>query len=211
MLGPDNNSLIVLGSLSNFAARTTPMRHSTLHTVSTTKTKVSAYNYSTASSPLQQGRELGYSVPPSPTGSDNISMETSSLRVCAIIHREEDGYCVRTNNLPAYLEANRHVSSPRTRIFILIHRHMYSLSTIHLIPYPLTRRNEPSSIQKHQSHLIRRSVISPKSMRRRLSRNLSSESIALLGRWRKSLVACCLTTAWSQTGEFETRCFHSTR
>jgi translation initiation factor eIF-2B subunit gamma len=98
----------VLSSLSNFAARTTPMRHSTLHTISTTKTKVSAYNRSAVSSPVQQGRELGYSVPPSPTGSVSIGRETSSLRVGVIIHREDDGYCVRTNNLPAYLEANRH-------------------------------------------------------------------------------------------------------
>ena len=60
------------------------------------------------------GRELAYSVPPSPTGSDNASMEPTSLRVGVIIHREEDGYCVRTNNLSAYLEANRHVSSSHT-------------------------------------------------------------------------------------------------
>ncbi|KAG8213855.1 UDP-3-O-glucosamine N-acyltransferase [Butyriboletus roseoflavus] len=98
----------VLGLFSNFAARNTPMRHSTLHTVSTTKIKVPGYNQSTISSPVQHGRELGYSVPPSPTGPDNVCMETSSLRVCVIIHREEGGYCVRTNNLPAYLEANRH-------------------------------------------------------------------------------------------------------
>jgi translation initiation factor eIF-2B subunit gamma len=38
-------------------------------------------------------------------------MEPTSLRVGVIIHREEDGYCVRTNNLPAYLEANRHFIS----------------------------------------------------------------------------------------------------
>jgi len=98
----------VLSSLSNFAARTTPMRHSTLHTISTTKTKVSAYNRSAVSSPVQQGRELGYSVPPSPTGSVSIGRETSSFIVCFGNHREDDGYCVRTNNLPAYLEANRH-------------------------------------------------------------------------------------------------------
>ncbi|KAG6372349.1 UDP-3-O-glucosamine N-acyltransferase [Boletus reticuloceps] len=36
--------------------------------------------------------------------------EISSLRVGVIIHREEDGYCVRTNSLPTYLEANRHVA-----------------------------------------------------------------------------------------------------
>ncbi|KAH0827789.1 UDP-3-O-glucosamine N-acyltransferase [Lanmaoa asiatica] len=39
-------------------------------------------------------------------------LPTSSLRVCVVIHREEDGYCVRTNNLSTYLEANRHVSFP---------------------------------------------------------------------------------------------------
>lgn len=125
-MGSLNDSLVVLGSLSNSAARTTPMRHSTLHTVSTTKIKVSGYNRSTASSPVQQGRELGYSVPPSPTGSDNVCMETSSLRVCVIIHREEDGYCVRANNLPAYLEANRHVSPLRIYLFIMIHHYIYS-------------------------------------------------------------------------------------
>lgn len=120
-------TLVVLGSLSNFAARSTPMRHSTLHTISTAKTKASGYNHSAISSPVQGGRELGYSVPPSPTGSDNVCMGTSSLRVGVIIHREDDGYCVRTNNLPAYLEANRHVSSPHTYIFILIYRRIYSL------------------------------------------------------------------------------------
>lgn len=54
-------------------------------------------------------------------------METSSLRVGIIIHREKDGYCVRTNNLPAYLEANRHVRSLRIFVFIFIHHHKYTV------------------------------------------------------------------------------------
>lgn len=114
MSSPLSNSQIVLGSLSNVAARTAPMKHSTLHTINIPKANVSTYSHSAVSSPVQLGRELGYSVPPSPTGSDNVCMETSSLRVGVIIHREGDGYCVRTNNLAAYLEANRHVSPPPT-------------------------------------------------------------------------------------------------
>ena len=89
-------------------------------------TKLSTYNRPIASSPVQQGRELGYSVPPSPTDFDNVYTETSSLRVGVIIHRAEAGYCVRSNNLPAYLEANRHVGLPHTCVFISIHRRKYS-------------------------------------------------------------------------------------
>lgn len=33
---------------------------------------------------------------------------TRSLRVGLLIHRAEEGYCIRANNLPSYLETNRH-------------------------------------------------------------------------------------------------------
>ncbi|KAF9231560.1 UDP-3-O-glucosamine N-acyltransferase [Melanogaster broomeanus] len=43
-----------------------------------------------------------------PTGSDDDHAEASGLRVGVVIHRAKDGYCLRANNLLAYLEANRH-------------------------------------------------------------------------------------------------------
>lgn len=33
----------------------------------------------------------------------------TSIRIGIIIHRADDGFAIRVNNLPAYLEANRHV------------------------------------------------------------------------------------------------------
>ncbi|KAG9316531.1 UDP-3-O-glucosamine N-acyltransferase [Chiua virens] len=144
----------VLGSFSDFAARPVAMRHSTLHTVrAKTKAKVSAYNRSIVSSPLQLGRDLAYSVPPSPTGSDDDSTETSSLRVGVVIHREKDGYCVRTNNLPTYLEANRHFmndtsytlpANPQKRAFIDAKASISSDSTIG----DFTKVDEKTSIKK---------------------------------------------------------------
>ncbi|KAF9236076.1 nucleotide-diphospho-sugar transferase [Melanogaster broomeanus] len=47
-----------------------------------------------------------------PTGSDDDHAEASGLRVGVVIHRAKDGYCLRANNLLAYLEANRHVGCP---------------------------------------------------------------------------------------------------
>ncbi|KAF9227436.1 hypothetical protein BS17DRAFT_747998 [Gyrodon lividus] len=103
----------VLGALADSVSRTIPMKHSTLYTSSTMKTRSTTFGNSAASSPLQQNQELGYSVPPSPTGSNNDQSGTSSLRVGAVIHRAEDGYCLRVDNLVAYLEANRHFIKDR--------------------------------------------------------------------------------------------------
>ncbi|KAL4074000.1 nucleotide-diphospho-sugar transferase [Scleroderma citrinum] len=47
-------------------------------------------------------------VPISPDEGHEISSTARSLRVGLLIHRAEEGYCIRANNLPSYLEVNRH-------------------------------------------------------------------------------------------------------
>ncbi|KIJ61356.1 hypothetical protein HYDPIDRAFT_31440 [Hydnomerulius pinastri MD-312] len=143
----------VLGSLSGSVSRTIPMKHSTLYTSRAMKTRLSTFASSAVSSPLQHNRELGYSVPPSPTGSDDDRSDTSSLRVGLVIHRAEEGYCIRANNLPAYLEANRHFindasytlpSDPQKRALIDAKASISSDSTIG----DFTKVDERTTIKK---------------------------------------------------------------
>ena len=94
-----------LGVLSNSASYSMPMKHSTLYShVSKTRTFLDIRSH--ASSPAPQS-EIGLSQPPSPTGTDDQQSVTMSLRIGIVVHRADSGYAVRTNNLPAYLEANR--------------------------------------------------------------------------------------------------------
>lgn len=51
-------------------------------------------------------------MPISPEEGHEIPSAMRSLRVGLLVHRAEEGYCIRANNLPSYLEANRHVRRP---------------------------------------------------------------------------------------------------
>ncbi|KAI6101139.1 nucleotide-diphospho-sugar transferase [Pisolithus sp. B1] len=48
------------------------------------------------------------SEPSSPDEGHEGPLATGSLRVGVVIHRAKDGFCIRANDLPSYLEANRH-------------------------------------------------------------------------------------------------------
>ncbi|KAI6108801.1 nucleotide-diphospho-sugar transferase [Pisolithus croceorrhizus] len=48
------------------------------------------------------------SEPSSPDEGHEGPLVTGSLRVGVVIHRAKDGFCIRANDLPSYLEANRH-------------------------------------------------------------------------------------------------------
>ncbi|EIW82942.1 UDP-3-O-glucosamine N-acyltransferase [Coniophora puteana RWD-64-598 SS2] len=94
-----------LGVVSNSASHSMSMKHSTLYT-DVPKARAFLDVRSHASSPAPQS-EIGLSQPPSPTGSDDDESITVSLRIGLHVHRADSGYAVRTNNLQAYLEANR--------------------------------------------------------------------------------------------------------
>ncbi|KAH7913884.1 nucleotide-diphospho-sugar transferase [Hygrophoropsis aurantiaca] len=99
----------VLGALANSVSHSISMRHSTLHSNNLIKVKaMSIVQPNSDASPLQQNRELGLSIPPSPTGSDDDQNTYTSLRIGVLIHRAESGFAVRANTLPSFLEANRH-------------------------------------------------------------------------------------------------------
>lgn len=60
---------------------------------------------------LKYGNVLGNlegSEPSSPDEGHEDPSVTGSLRVGIVIHRAKDGFCIRANDLPSYLEANRH-------------------------------------------------------------------------------------------------------
>ncbi|KAH7927118.1 hypothetical protein BV22DRAFT_301994 [Leucogyrophana mollusca] len=99
----------VLGALANSVSHSISMKHSTLHSNNIARVKAISITHPTSnSSPLQQSRELGYSIPPSPADSDDDRTVYTSLRVGVVIHRAESGFAIRANTLPSFLEANRH-------------------------------------------------------------------------------------------------------
>jgi hypothetical protein len=64
-------------------------------------------------------KDLAVSAPASPSGEDMDPKITASLQVSAVILRDS-GFSIRTNNLYAYLEANRHVRIHPSTCHILI-------------------------------------------------------------------------------------------
>ncbi|EGN99903.1 hypothetical protein SERLA73DRAFT_180193 [Serpula lacrymans var. lacrymans S7.3] len=96
-----------LGALADSISNSISMKHSTLHTNVYAKIKLTTLEPRTSESSPQQSR-IGLSMPSSPAESDIDQSITSSLRIGVIIHRAENGFTLRANNLGSYLDVNRH-------------------------------------------------------------------------------------------------------
>jgi len=104
---PSDGAFTVLNPVTNSLSQSTALRHSTLQP--NTHQHANNLTFSPTASPYLGNMAL--SGPPSATDSEEDNTISTSLRIGVVIHRANEGYVTRANNLQSLLAVNRHVRS----------------------------------------------------------------------------------------------------
>ncbi|KAI0930392.1 hypothetical protein AcV5_007118 [Taiwanofungus camphoratus] len=102
----------VLSPVTNAVSQGLALRHSTLHAKSNRHHRSGEFLHSPPSD--GQNEEQLRSIVPSPVDDDDADTVPASLRVGLVVHKAQEGYAARANNLHAYLELNRYFLSQTT-------------------------------------------------------------------------------------------------